>query len=153
MTRVRSWCLVPLGSLLLGAGPCDPDPDPNTCPPTAEAECQAQGGVFDLETCQCCRPGPHQLQECELGQGGTFDYRACACVPPAAASCQLASDCAWGMECSGPGATCQESACHEAAPDGSLPARSCPAGEGCEYGDGVDLNHGNGHCVTEPPQP
>lgn len=144
--RVPLVALALVGSLLLGAGPCDPE----TCPPSAEAECQQSQGVFDQATCACCRPGPHQVQECEMGQGGTFDYQACTCVVPPAPTCEHDSSCAWGFECTGDGTSCQESACHDAAPDGSLAARSCPAGQGCEYGDGVDLNHGNGHCVPSP---
>lgn len=144
MARFRGSVLLLLPmTLALVGGRCDPE----TCPPGAQADCEAMDGVFNLETCQCCRPGAHEVQQCEMGQGGTFNLQTCTCDVPPAASCQFNSDCAWGFECSGPGATCQESACHEAAPDGSLPAKACPAGQGCEYGDAVDLNHGNGYCV------
>jgi hypothetical protein len=57
--------------------------------------------------------------------------------------CDWNSDCAFGFECHDHG--CVESDCYWA--NGIIPAKECPDGFGCEYGDGVDFNHGNGVCV------
>jgi hypothetical protein len=85
--------------------------------------------------------GPHEVRECEFVLGGTFNWLTCECE----ISCTYNSDCSYGYECSG--GLCAESECHLADPEGTLPQLDCPAGQGCEYADGIDYNHGNGYCV------
>jgi hypothetical protein len=51
-----------------------------SCSAAQQDECSEMDGVFNPDTCGCCRPGAHQVQECEMGQGGTFDMLSCSCV-------------------------------------------------------------------------
>jgi hypothetical protein len=112
------------------------------CDEAEAATCENSQGVYNWETCACCQAGAHQVQACEFGLGGTFNWSTCACD----VSCSYDSDCAFGDECGSQG--CTPSDCHAGNPaDSSVAPRECPAGYGCEFGDGVDYNHGNGHCV------
>lgn len=91
------------------------------------------------------------VSPCPGGPGSTPDAGVDATPPQA---CTYNSDCAFGMECSGSGGFCVDSECHEGNPfDLSVPARPCPAGQDCTFGDGVDLNHGNGWCEPAPCMP
>lgn len=116
------------------------------CDLTEAETCEGTQGVYNHVDCTCCHAGAHQIQSCEMGEGGTFNWQSCECED----TCNFNSDCEFGYECAGP---CVESDCHEASPDGSMPALLCPNGFGCEYGDGVDWNHGNGYCVPNPTFP
>ncbi|MBN1947640.1 MAG: hypothetical protein JW797_18390 [Bradymonadales bacterium] len=113
----------------------------------AEIECDEMDGVFNPETCTCCRPGAHEVQECEFGRGSTFDYMACEC------HCVYNSDCPFGQECDDEG--CVDSECHWGYPadeppaNQTIPPRECPEDYNCMMGDGVDMYHGNGWCEPD----
>jgi hypothetical protein len=120
---------------------CTPDCSGNVCGPDGCGgicgECLS-GDVCVRGQCEGCLAGEHEITSCEA-LGGQFNYETCDCEE----ACAFSSDCDYGFECA---AGCIESECHEA--QGTLPAKLCPDGLNCEYGDGVDLNHGNGYCVS-----
>lgn len=146
-----------LGVLALGAraGDCGMIPVESVC--ASYDDCPFGHDCEDgtcVET-PCHGPSPYgalPARECPAGFSCTYGDAVDSnqglgfCEPDPA--CTSPDHCAWGFACEW--GQCAESACHPAAPDGSLPARDCPAPFPCVYGDSIDAGHGNGTCDFGP---